>query len=125
MGREVLRKYLNRTEHSLQKEIVCLLKLARVFCFETDVMDGLKFCNTERARLSFITHHKNMGYVNGQSDLIVLLQNRIVFVELKNGNVGRQSEHQKFFQNEVEKRGFEYQIWRNIQDCEDFLKKIT
>lgn len=112
---------MKSNEHCLQKNICLFLKLNNVFFFETDVMDGLKFCNSKNTRLSFINHHKSMGYKNGQPDLILVLPKRIVFVELKNGKVGKQSEHQKLFQKTVEELGFEYQLWRNIEDCSRFI----
>ena len=116
-------RQLTGKEHNLQKTIVYLLRSFGIFCFETDIMDGLKLCNSERMRLSFITHHKQMGYVNGQSDLILIIPNECIFVELKNGKSGRQSESQKEFQKIVESLGFEYEIWRSVEDCEIFVKK--
>ena len=113
------------TEHQLQKLICNLLEYSGIFFFETDVMDGLKFCGSERQRLSFINHHKQMGYKKGQSDLIIVLPKRIVFVEIKNGKEGRQSEEQKKFQKIVESNFHSYEIWRNIQDCQTFIKKIV
>lgn len=62
----------------------------------------------------------NMGMRNGVSDLIVLLPNRVVFVELKT-NIGRQREKQKEFQSIVEGLGFEYYVIRSV---EEFFQKI-
>lgn len=115
--------YLKNNEHKLQKEICRLLLGYRVFFIETDIMDGLKFCHSESERLSFINHHKSMGYKKGQSDLIILLPNEPIFVELKNGKDGRQSDSQKIFQANVESLGFKYKIWRSLEDCLSFLQK--
>lgn len=112
------------TEHQLQKLICNLLSYAGIYFFETDVMDGLKFCGSEKQRLAFINHHKAMGYKPGQSDLVIILPKRIVFVEIKNGKVGRQSEAQKKFQKVVESNFFEFQLWRNVEDCQTFIRKL-
>lgn len=108
---------MKKEEHYLQVAIHRLLTYARVFHFAIP--------NGGARNLKVAMSLKAEGVLAGASDLVLVLEKRIVFVELKNGNVGRQSEHQKSFQNEVEKRGFEYVIWRNIEDCEDFLKKIN
>lgn len=112
------------TEHQLQKLICNLLSYAGIYFFETDVMDGLKFCGSEKQRLAFINHHKAMGYKAGQSDLVIILPKRIVFVEIKNGKIGRQSEEQKKFQRVVETNTHQYLIWRNIEDCQDFIRSL-
>lgn len=109
-------------EHSLQKIICKLLDCYKVFHIQTDVMDGLKFCVSQKSRMAFINHHKAMGYQKGQSDLVLILPNRVVFVEIKNGKIGRQSEDQRRFQKKVEELGHEYLVWRTIQDCEMFLQ---
>lgn len=112
------------TEHDLQKSIVELLRRFGFFVFETDVMDGLKFCSTNNMRMAFINHHKKMGYVKGQSDLVVLKNGRVWFVELKRGKDGRQSKEQKEFEKVVKDNLFEYIIFRNYVDAYDFCKKI-
>ena len=112
-------------EHNLQKTIVRILNLSGVFFFETDVMDGLKFCSSQNTRISFINHHISMGYKKGQSDLILVLPKRIVFVELKNGKKGVQSDSQKEFQRKVEELGFEYIVWRSVDDCTEFLRELV
>lgn len=110
-------------EHDLQKSIVKLLRLKGILAFQTDVMDGLKFCKTNGMRMAYIFHHKQMGYIKGQSDLVLVLPNEVVFVEIKNGKAGRQSPEQKKFQKMIESIGHKYLVWRKIEDCEDFLKK--
>lgn len=110
-------------EHSLQKIICKILDEYKIMHFQTDVMDGLKFCISQNARIKFINHHKAMGYMNGQSDLVLVLPKRVVFVEVKNGKVGKQSAEQKRFEEKIIKLGHEYLVWRSVQDCEDFIKK--
>ena len=56
----------------------------------------------------------NTGLLRGVSDLIVVLPNKILFVEIKTEK-GVQSEYQKDFQNRVELLGFEYHIIKNLE----------
>lgn len=111
-------------EHNLQKSIVRLLRLNQICCISGDVMDGLKFLGYDQSkRIAFINHHKQMGYIAGQPDLIIFIDGgKTFFVELKTEK-GRQSREQKNFQTQVERLGFSYEIWRNITDCEEFIKK--
>jgi hypothetical protein len=107
-------------EHQLQYAIHYTLNKFRILHFETDIMDGLKFCKDQKTRFAFIGHHKNMGYIKGQPDLVVCKGGKIYFVELKTKD-GRQSPEQKAFQNLAEIEGIPYLIWRNLQDCIDFI----
>ena len=61
----------------------------------------------------------NTGLLKGASDLIVVLPNKILFVELKTEK-GIQSENQKDFQNRIELLGFEYYLIRSL----DQFKKL-
>lgn len=110
-------------EHDLQFQIVSFLRLSGYMVFQTDVMDGLKFCgNNQNMRMAFINHHKKMGYIKGQSDLIVLRKGgECVFAELKTKK-GVQSREQKDFQKQVESLGFRYYIWRDVKDVAQFVK---
>lgn len=67
---------------------------------------------------------KEEGVMAGVSDLIIVLPERVVFVELKNGNAGKQSGAQKIFQAEVQVRGFEYLVWRSLNDVIEWVEKI-
>lgn len=109
-------------EHPLQKQIILLLRGLNIFCFQTDVMDGLKFCTSQQARLSFINHHKAMGYVNGQSDLVIIFKNKVVFAEIKTTK-GVQSKEQKKFQSIVESLGFQYVIFKSLDDVIFYIKE--
>ena len=58
---------------------------------------------------------KATGTLSGVSDLIVLLPNKILFIEVKT-DIGTQSKEQKNFQERVEKLGFEYHLVRSLED---------
>ena len=93
-----------------------------IFVFETDVMDGLKFLNTEKQRLAFINYHKQLGYVKGQPDLVAVMNNKVVFIELKTQK-GRQSKEQKEVEQEIKNRGVDYIVVRSLEDLQQYIKK--
>lgn len=64
---------------------------------------------------------KLTGTLAGVSDLIIIQQNKTIFVEVKTEK-GIQSDVQKDFQTRVSNLGFEYLIVRSL---EDFKNKIT
>ena len=66
---------------------------------------------------------KATGMMAGVSDLIIMVPNRIIFLELKTES-GIQSEVQKNFQNKVEALGFEYLLIRNLKQYEDLMQTL-
>lgn len=62
------------------------------------------------------------GLLSGVSDLIVVMKNRVIFVEVKN-EIGKQSPKQKTFEEQVKKLGFEYFLVRNKENFIDILNK--
>ena len=107
---------MKKEEHNLQVAIHKFLCLNGIFNFSVPNggLRNLKVAMTLKAE----------GALSGVSDLIILLPSRCIFVELKNGKIGRQSDSQKEFQKQVESLGFEYLLWRNVEDCQEFVKKI-
>jgi hypothetical protein len=55
------------------------------------------------------------GLMAGVSDLIICKPNEIIFCEVKT-DVGRQSDKQKSFQEQVEALGFRYILVRSLED---------
>lgn len=107
---------MKKEEHYLQVAIHKLLTYENIFHFAVP-NGGLRNIRVASAL-------KAEGALAGVSDLILVLPKRIVFVEIKNGKEGRQSDSQKIFQNTVESLGFEYEIWKNIEQCQEFIKKF-
>lgn len=66
-----------------------------------------------------INTFKAMGLKSGVSDVIVLLEDKVLFVEFKAAK-GVQTAKQRDFQRAVEMLGFEYHIVRSLED----FKKI-
>ncbi len=109
-------------EHKIQYAIVELLRYYKILVVETDIMSGLRyFGSKDPRRFAFINHHKKMGYVKGQPDLILILKNETVYVEVK--DKGKQSPEQIDFQKEVESRGQRYLVWDSFEQAEKFCKE--
>ena len=111
-----------KQEHLFQQQIIQYLHMFNIFVFETDVMDGLKFLNTEKQRLAFINYHKQLGYVKGQPDLVAIMNNKVVFIELKTQK-GKQSKEQKEVEQAIKNRGVDYIVIRSLEDLQNYLKK--
>ena len=58
---------------------------------------------------------KKEGVLAGFSDLIIIINQKVLFVEIKT-KTGRQSEHQKEFQHKIEMLGFDYIICRSLNE---------
>lgn len=65
---------------------------------------------------------KKSGVLPGVSDLIIVANQRVLFVEMKT-KTGRQSENQKLFQSNVERLGFEYKICRSFISFQTTVEK--
>ena len=105
---------MRHLEDNIQRAIVRYLRLKGILVFAVPNGGSRNAREAHNLKLS--------GVLAGVSDLVILMQNRAVFVELKTDK-GRQSDNQKKFQQDVEKLGFEYYIWRSIDDCIKFVEK--
>ena len=104
-------------EHGLQVFVINYLRHNGVFCFA--VPNGGRRDAKTGAML------KKEGALAGVSDLIVLLpEGETVFVELKDGSKGRQSDSQVWFERIVKGLGFTYLLWRKPEDAMDFVKGL-
>lgn len=65
-------------------------------------------------------YKKSLGLISGVSDLVVVTQDEVIFVEVKT-STGRQSKKQKEFQLKVELLGYRYLLVRSL---DDFKKQI-
>ena len=106
---------MRHIEDNLQRTIIRYLRLKRILVFAVPNGGSRNAREAHNLKLS--------GVLAGVSDLIILMQKRAVFVELKTDK-GRQSEYQKKFQQDVEGLGFEYLIWRSLDDCIKFINSI-
>jgi hypothetical protein len=62
----------------------------------------------------------NIGLLRGVSDTIIVLPNKVLFVEFKTEK-GYQSEFQKDFQERVTKLGHEYYVIRNLEQFKELI----
>lgn len=105
---------MQHTESSFQIGVVRFLRSQGFYVFAVP--------NGQRLTLKRAIIAKREGLLSGVSDLIIVLKNRVVFVEIKNPNsTGRQSESQRIFEEEVEARGHEYLIWQTWNEVEAFV----
>ena len=107
-------------ESDLQKAIVEYLDLMGVFYFavNNEMAGGGKQAKIRMA------HFKAMGLRAGASDLVLVLREKVVFMEVKTEK-GRQSESQKRFQVVVERLGHVYKIVRSVRDVEEVLRDVA
>lgn len=103
-------------ESDLQKAIVEYLELMGVYFFaiNNEMAGGGK---SAKIRMQ---HFKAMGLRAGASDLVLVLREKVVFMEVKTEK-GRQSESQKTFQMVVESLGHRYEVVRSVGDVEKLL----
>lgn len=97
-------------EHNIQNQIRLWCGQHGLLCFRCNVgkvqcIDGTWF---------------DTGLPEGFSDLIVLANKTIYFVEVKT-RTGKQREAQKKFQTIVTQHGYNYIIARSVEDCEVIL----
>jgi len=101
-------------EHNTQVAICELLDYYNITYF--------KVPNEGKRSVFLGSYFKKEGMKKGVSDLIILLpMGRCIFIEVKS-RTGVQTKEQKEFQNTVQKLGFEYKIWRTVDDVVLFLK---
>jgi hypothetical protein len=67
------------------------------------------------------TYFANIGAMAGVSDLIVVLPNKVLFLEMKS-KTGRQSVDQKNFQHHIEELGFNYYIVRDFDEFKTIIE---
>jgi hypothetical protein len=66
---------------------------------------------------------KATGLISGVSDLIVILPNKVIFIEVKT-ETGKQSDNQKLFKEKVTNLGFEYLIVRSLSEFQNFILNL-
>ena len=139
--------YKNKTkkkgeEHSFQEATVAGLRRLNCITVNTDVMFAMKFLgNNQTLRLRFWNYARRQGYTNGTSDVIVIMQNEVLFVEIKRPTTykisektgkriidkkgGVQKEDQKIFQKAIEEMGHKYFLIDSDQKRQDLYTYIS
>ena len=118
-------KQRNRPRHiesNIQQAVVQWFRLQ----YPRYVMAAIPNGGFRNAKEAAIMQHE--GVLAGFSDLIVIAEHNVLFLEMKTPD-GRQSEKQKDFQEKVSKLGFEYVICRSFEQSvlaiERWLKVIA
>ena len=98
----------SKDEHQIQCAIVEYLRILHFLVFA--VPNGGSRHPAEAANL------KREGVLAGTADLILVLQSKVVFIEIKTEK-GFQSDSQEKFQKDIESLHHEYLIWRSLDDA--------
>ncbi len=67
------------------------------------------------------TRRRVRGCPKGTADYIVIMPNRVIFLELKS-DVGKQSKEQKEFQGKVEEQGALYYVVRSVDEVMEVIE---
>lgn len=98
-------------ESEIQEQIVSYLKMKGYFVFAVPNGTILGANNNFR----YANFLKKQGVLAGASDLIALKNGEAIFVEVKTQK-GKLSTAQKQFKQDVEERGFNYIVARDVAD---------
>ena len=108
-----------KTESKIQQEILIFYK--NNFCLNHHTPQHIIFSvPNESSNAKEQMYKKALGLMAGVSDLIIITESEVIFVEVKTPT-GTQSKSQKEFQSKVEKLGYRYLLVRGL---EDFKQKI-
>lgn len=105
----------NTPEHNLQVQVINLLRNYYGLCVFAVPNGGSR--NLYEAR-----NLKNEGVMAGVSDLILVLNSVVVFLELKAGR-NKQQETQKVFEKRIKGLGHQYYVVRSLEDVMGILEK--
>lgn len=110
---------MKKTEARIQQEIVTWF--TNNYGLKDQVPKYLIFSVPNEGKNAKEQMYKKMiGLKSGVSDLIVIMKERVIFIEVKD-ETGNQSENQMCFENDVQDLGFEYYVVRSL---DEFKKAI-
>lgn len=66
------------------------------------------------------SYFSSLGMLNGVSDTVIVLPNKVLFVEFKSEN-GKQRPEQKIFEEKVTALGFPYSIVRSLEEFKELI----
>lgn len=115
-----------QSEAELQKAVVAKLRAYNgLFIIYNDpVSPALKYIANPQARMGFIQYSKNRGWEKGSSDLVIIWHGKATFLELKfdtTKHKGKLSEEQVSYRKRVEHFGYDWQCWRTLDDCTNWI----
>lgn len=106
-------------ENNIQQEI--FIWFNNNYCLKTHKNRCVIFSVPNDSINAIETKRKlNTGLLKGASDLIVILPNKILFIEVKTEK-GVQSDMQKDFEKRVNTLGFDYYLVRNLEQFKTLI----
>jgi len=110
-----------KTENDLQVQVVNLLRKHNFIPICTDLIGPvLRFIPTVEGRIRFTQWSKARGGAVGIPDLVVVHRTGTFFLELKTPT-GRLSPEQKIWRDRLIAEGYEYHLWRTIEECQKYI----
>lgn len=109
-----LLKCRKKTEHNIQKSIVRY--------FRKEYPNYIIFSTNNEACYNN-SYFLESGVLQGVSDLVIVLPNKVLFVELKTEK-GVQSKNQKEFQSKLISLGYEYFLIRSLAEFQELINSI-
>ena len=111
----------NLSESAIQQQ--CYLWFNNTYCLKHHEPRLLIFSVPNEGKNAIEQSRKKAtGMLAGASDTIVVLPNKVLFIEFKDDK-GRQSDKQKEFEERVNKLGFEYYIIRSLEEFKQLIKQ--
>ena len=111
-----------KTESKIQQEIVIFYK--NNYCLKHHSPQNLIFSVPNESKSKQETMQKMaIGMLSGVSDLIIVKESEVVFVEVKTPK-GTQSDNQKRFQKIVESLGYRYLLVRSLEQFKSLIDVI-
>ena len=103
-----------KTEFKIQQEIVIFYK--NNYCLKHHSPQNIIFSVPNESKSKKETLQKiSIGMLPGVSDLIIINQSEVIFVEVKT-DIGKQSPRQIEFELSVKKLGYRYLLVRSLED---------
>lgn len=102
----------------------CQIQAECVQWFRRKFPNYLIFSIPNEAAYKRKTYFDSLGLLNGASDTIAVLPDKILFIEFKTPK-GRQSEGQAEFERKITELGFRYTIVRSIDEFKQLIYDNT
>lgn len=108
------------TEKDLQIQVCDYLKLNKNILSFFMVPNGVKL----GGGIPYYNSLLRQGFKTGVSDLVVVLKNKVLFLELKVGK-NKQSENQILFENSIKTCNVvSYYVIKSLEDLQEVLKNV-
>ena len=111
MSEAKIKALSNKSEFTIQVEIVNYCRKNNIICFSVP---------NEATRNN--SKYINSGVLAGVSDLIVICDGEVLFIELKDYK-GKQSDKQKEFEKGIVSQGLKYYLVRSLEDFKIIINK--